>query len=298
MAGAYLLKKFGRWTQHDGSSLPVYTGLFILIVPVFSILSTVPLVWSILQRGGASPWVLAEAVALLLCNIAYIALWDKMEQEARLKNEYQAMSRQVAGNMEKLHALETAYSKQRALTHDFRNHMRAVQGLIQAQRYAEASAYAASWFENAPEQALSISTNRPIVDILFSQKYEEARARGVAVTFSIGDLGPLGLPDEELVTLLANLLDNAIEAAAQCDGLKAVHVKMQLDAGKALVLAVSNTSAPVAVQEPLTTTKGDVLNHGYGLQNVRRILQKYDGTESISYADGWFHFMVFLSIIL
>ncbi len=79
------------------------------------------------------------------------------------------------------------------------------------------------------------------------------------MTFAINDLSKLTMAEEDLVTLLANLLDNAIEACEKLDAentalRKNIHFKMVLEEGQ-LILSVRNpVSTPVQIKNNMVVT--------------------------------------------
>ena len=60
-----------------------------------------------------------------------------------------------------------------------------------------------------------MDTHNPLLDSILTRKYEEATRQGVSVYFDLCDLRDFPLSGVDMVTVLANLLDNAICAAAQ-----------------------------------------------------------------------------------
>lgn len=206
--------------------------------------------------------------------------------------ENELLHHTVESKIEQVEALETAYAQQRRQTHDFRNHMRAVQGLLETKNFDKALAYVQNWTKEAPHGELVIHTNNPLVDMLLNQKYQAAQEKGVTMNFWIDDLAELPMTDAEFVTMIANLLDNAIEAASRCAGEKAVHVKIKRAAG--MLISVRNTSGPVEiVGQSIATTKSDPWEHGYGLKNIKRIIEQNHGDYSLSQDGGWVQFTAF-----
>ena len=88
----------------------------------------------------------------------------------------------------------------------------------------------------------------------------------------------------------SNLLDNAIEACQQYDkGDKAIHVMAV--AQQDFFISVRNTSEPVVIiSGSIPTTKPEPQMHGFGLANIRLILEKYSGEYTMFYENGWFQF--------
>ena len=81
----------------------------------------------------------------------------------------------------------------------------------------------------------------------------------------------------DMYILLENLCDNAIEASEKCD-----HPIIQLQImpeGKKLYIEIGNsTKENVLKNNPdMNTTKEAINSHGFGLMNVRDIINKYDG---------------------
>ncbi|MEZ3514546.1 MAG: ATP-binding protein [Lachnospiraceae bacterium] len=116
------------------------------------------------------------------------------------------------------------------------------------------------------------------------------------MTFVINDLSELTMPEEDLVTLLTNLLDNAIEACEKLDPSnmsidRIIQFKMIWETGQ-LVLSIRNpVSSPVRIKNnTIVTSKKDSIQYGIGLSNVDFVIKKYGGTSIIACENGWFSF--------
>ena len=84
--------------------------------------------------------------------------------------------------------------------------------------------------------------------------------------------------DMDLYILLENLCDNAIEAAGQCEK---PSIKLQIAEDNAsMYIDIGNTtSGNVLKNNPhMNTTKKDKNMHGFGIMNIRDIIDKYNGT--------------------
>lgn len=103
------------------------------------------------------------------------------------------------------------------------------------------------------------------------------------------------MPEEDLVTLLTNPLDNAIEACEKIIN-KTIQFKMVIEDDQ-LVLSVRNpVSSPVLIKSnTIVTSKKDSVYHGIGLSNVDAVVRKYHGTSVLKCEDGWFTFAAILS---
>ena len=63
---------------------------------------------------------------------------------------------------------------------------------------------------------MAIESGNPLVDTVLTQKYLEAKEKGVHMMFLLEDAAALPVSDAEFITVLTNLLDNAARAAAEC----------------------------------------------------------------------------------
>lgn len=134
---------------------------------------------------------------------------------------------------------------------------------------------------------------RQIVDSIIEtleKKTEETQVSSRFYGFSQPSLSNLPFDVSDMVVLLSNLLDNAIEACQQYDkGDKAIHVMAV--AQQDFFISVRNTSEPVVIiSGSIPTTKPEPQMHGFGLANIRLILEKYSGEYTMFYENGWFQF--------
>ncbi|MEU6364149.1 sensor histidine kinase [Streptomyces sp. NPDC046931] len=187
----------------------------------------------------------------------------------------------------------------RSQAHEAANRLHTVVSLIELGRAQEAVHFATAELELA--QALTdqvvAAVNEPVLAALLLGKAAQANERGVELVISqdsrIDDgLLPASLPARDLVTILGNLIDNAVDAAQGSGGARVTVTACAEDAE--LVLRVSDTGAGVdpahteAVfrrgwsTKPATVTGG----RGLGLALVRQTVRRHEGTLTVSGAAG------------
>lgn len=96
----------------------------------------------------------------------------------------------------------------------------------------------------------------------------------------------------DIVTIMGNLLDNAINAVMKVEERK-IYLKIAFSKGN-IVINIQNTfnGEIQRINGEIVTTGGD--GHGYGLKNIRNAVDKYNGYIDIQYIDKLFSIDIFL----
>ncbi len=163
----------------------------------------------------------------------------------------------------------------RTLRHDMRNHLTAVQGLLERGETQRAASYLS---EIASSPAMGGRRNlceNETANVVLAAKAEDMDQRGLIGDFAVSLPRELSITDTDLCALLGNALDNAIEAAVQA-GDKRISVRCRADKGL-FMLRVEN-AVEGEIRPDLSTTKADKSSHGFGLAGMREIAQRCGGS--------------------
>ncbi|MGP4050551.1 ATP-binding protein [Streptomyces sp. 2A115] len=198
----------------------------------------------------------------------------------------------------------------RSQAHEAANRLHTVVSLIELDRAEEAVDFATAELELA--QALTdqvvAAVSEPVLAALLLGKTAQANERGVELVVSedssIDDgLLPESLPSRDLVTVLGNLIDNAVDAAqgsvgarvtvtAIADSTDSADSADSADSGE-LVLRVSDTGAGVdpahteaVFQRGWSTKPSGPGGRGLGLALVRQAVARHNGTLTVTEAAG------------
>jgi len=174
----------------------------------------------------------------------------------------------------------------RAQAHEFRNRMHTVAGLVELGRHDEAVRYitdAATSSRALAERMRAELGDTPLAALLVA-KHAVAGERRVRLDVAVrGSVAADGLLADDLVTIVGNLVDNALDAAAD-----AVLVRLEAD-GAALVVHVSDDGPGLDpaltgdVFTPGVSSKRSVdgRQRGLGLTLVRAAVLRHGGEVSI-----------------
>ncbi|MFB7460370.1 ATP-binding protein [Streptomyces sp. NPDC056188] len=186
----------------------------------------------------------------------------------------------------------------RSQAHEAANRLHTVVSLIELGRAEEAVEFATAELELA--QALTdqvvTAVSEPVLAALLLGKAAQANERGVELVVS-SDSGlddgllPRSLPPRDLVTILGNLVDNAVDAAQ--GGMPArVTVTACAEDGE-LVLRVADNGPGVhpahtdrVFQHGFSTKPTGPGGRGLGLALVRQAVRRHEGTLTVTDAEG------------
>ncbi|MFF7447081.1 MULTISPECIES: ATP-binding protein [unclassified Streptomyces] len=185
----------------------------------------------------------------------------------------------------------------RSQAHEAANRLHTVVSLIELGRAEQAVDFATAELELA--QALTdqvvAAVSEPVLAALLLGKTAQANERGVELVVSqdsrLDDgLLPPSLPPRDLVTILGNLIDNAVDAAQGSAGAR-VTVTAYTSGTDELVLRVSDTGTGVApahaeavFERGFSTKPAGPGGRGLGLALVRQAVTRHAGTLTVAEA--------------
>lgn len=199
--------------------------------------------------------------------------------------------------------LEDMVDEVRQRQHEFKNHLSVLYGLTQIENPKEAKLEMKQYIETiierakTPDQLLQIKNN--ILSAIIYSKKSLAEEKNISFDVEFqGEIPEYPLEKYELVELLGNLLNNAIEATE--DRGNAAKVVLILGIEKdTKIIEVRNIGEDLPqetidsiFQKGFTTKKGK--HRGYGLYNVKKIVDYYKGTIELSFDEGYTIFKILL----
>ena len=239
--------------------------------------------------------VLVGAV-LMLAVIDYVVIYiyDRLilSEEERVKNLL--LAEQKESYERELEILQDSQKKIRGIYHDMKNHILILRSYMEQGQYEELSDYLGRLQEETGAVAPQVYTGQPAVDSMLHYKISGAKDIPIQVETSIPE--QLKMDDFDITVILGNLLDNAIEACRKLEEEKRrILVSIKLVKNQ-LLIRMENPYAGTLLRQGgrLLTRKTDEGSHGIGLENVRRIVEKYHGLMETDTEDQVFKTKVLL----
>lgn len=280
----------GSHKRNDKLSARIITGIAIaglLGAVLLSGQNTIPI-----SDDQLTTWIIFSMlilVAILFFNLnrqyemeKKIILLEK-EKNALLEQDYQT--------------LKNVYAANAKMFHDFQNHIDAVYHYLLKNHITEAALYIENLRSPIQEITQTAWVGDEAVDYLINSKISLAVSQNIQVGTNIEFPRHTNIQSIDLVAILGNLLDNALEAIRNVeDRFRFVNLTIRR-INDMLVIKVENgcSTAPAEMNGSLQTSKADKTLHGWGLESVRTAAQRYDGIVETEYSNHTFRAVVTLS---
>ncbi len=183
--------------------------------------------------------------------------------------------------------LEKINMEIRRFRHDYTNHMNCLGAMLKSEKYTEATDYIENISGKLPSGEFLFKTGNYIADAILTDKQEKAAVQNIVIKFDgcITDK----ISNTDLCIILSNALDNSIEACSKIDGEKEISVYGNFQQGYFVLIIKNPTKNTLTVNGELpATSKDDKAYHGFGLSNIRFVVDKYNGTMRIFSENNFF----------
>ena len=214
----------------------------------------------------------------VLTIIAFLTIIISFVFSSISRQYYESISRimekQMAGQVEHYQKINKLTDDLREFRHDYKNHMICLQATLEKRQLDEALDYVRSITKQEIIDANKFSSGNQIADSILSEKSESAANIGTQIQFSgfISD----EIPAVDLCTMLSNALDNAIEACEKLSLTDSAVITVKCAVVQNVqVIKLSNPNPDN--KNSTETSKLDKDNHGFGLYNIRRTVEKLGG---------------------
>ena len=269
-----------------------------LFFPVFTIaaISVMLSVFEYVQTVEQANLLAVIAFGMVGMNIVVFYLINDIVEREMKMHENKVFQIQAKNQLEMYRSISENFDNQKRKTHEYKNQISCIESLLDKRQYSKLEEYVKKIYGSLNNEPDAINTNNVIVNAILNTKYQEADAKGIVFVFRVNDLSELKIKDEDVVTILANLLNNAIEACETCEDKKVIRFKFVKE-DDMVIIAVKNTFNYDIVYEngEIKSTKiSNVDEHGVGIKNVLKIIEKYDGAYVIEDKNKEFFFSIII----
>lgn len=182
--------------------------------------------------------------------------------------------------------VDELYKDSQIIRHDMKHYMTAVLGLIINEEYDEARRQLIDILGTEFSGKFIYYQNSSVINAVLNDKRSRAEANKIFLDMVVSGDVPTYC-EMDLAIILANLLDNAIEASSSDDK---IFVELLQDKGMYLVTVKNSISDSVLATNPkLLSSKQNLSeSHGFGIKSIIRLVKRLDGTYQYYEERGYF----------
>lgn len=175
----------------------------------------------------------------------------------------------------------------RRFRHDIKNNLLALDILLSDGKYDEAKKYIDSMNESVKETENRFSTGSYLADAILSHKADEIKNDKLDIEFS-GTVPSERISNNDLCTILTNSIDNAARACKEVAPCKINVTSDETEKGCTITVSNPVLKKVEIKNNSIKTSKKDAQNHGFGIENIKKVAEKYRGFVRLSCTDSEF----------
>ncbi len=235
-------------------------------------------------------------VVIVLSNIFLIDLLKKIYQaslnEKNLNMAQKAMMHELKHYQNILEQQKEIYR----IMHDMRNRLTAVMGVLHAGEVEEAYKILEDITKETKIGTNVNASGNPAIDAIIDANMSKMHSEHIQYTQGISMPDVCNIKYDDLATIMGNIFDNAIQACKIVPEDSVRFIDLQIKQMKAyLCISMKNSMQEEVLCGPNDIKESDGLVHGFGLQNINMITQKYDGFVKIIKEEETFTIFIMLT---
>lgn len=220
---------------------------------------------------------------ILAINILQFILYDNLAS-AYLKNmETALLENEKVYYQHECEMMKTTQDEMTAFRHDLQNHLAILSQMLEESEDSAIQKYISDLKEKTKSKGIYSNSGNLPIDSIINYKLRNADELGIQATVNVAVPENLNIEIADIVTILGNLLDNAIQAMLKTEEERTLFFKVIYTKGRLFITARNTFDGEVNYQNGKIISRKEEANHGYGLKNIENTLKKYNGSMRLSH---------------
>lgn len=173
--------------------------------------------------------------------------------------------------------LKNLYEEQKILRHDIQSMLGNMSSMMKEQKYAQVCQWIEEINNSSCMQQSFIHVKQEVVNYIVNMKLSEAYKARIDVQVLWNEAEDIAMESVDLMRILGNVLDNALEAAKKSEKRRILLERMKEGGYDRIQVRNSIKESVLENNQKLHTTKTERKNHGYGMKSIYDIVKRYDG---------------------
>lgn len=239
-----------------------------------------------LNRAKLQPALYYTFAVIFICAFVFAVgyyLYSLFEVHIRIyrqsieRNETEFLKLQLAS----LQNVKENEEQVKRMRHDLASHLAVIHSLCEEGSYEKVQKYTEQLSDYTILPDNRILTGNKVADLVVASRKKVCEEHGISFSFegSLNNIKDVAAPD--ICGLFANAYDNAIEACLkQTDAY--IKTRVNMTDQYTVIKIVNSVEKKVVIRNhSVVTTKKDKSSHGYGIDIMKRIANKYKGSVTL-----------------
>lgn len=224
--------------------------------------------------------------AILLIFLDLVIFWVYQYMQER-NMEFTDLQLQLQRDVDRLSYYENLRQhdeNQRILIHDMKNHLQAIEAMNFNGEQKRINEYIEHLINSKELQTAMHLCDNELLNAILNRYTKLCGEKGINFNADIRSNHLDEMAENDITSLFANILDNAVEAAEKD---KNGYIEISIsEENRSTLISVSNscTSKPKMRSDgTYVSLKTDSRNHGMGMKSIQKVVKKYNGTMKSEY---------------
>ncbi len=231
---------------------------------------------------------LLSIASVLAINVLLFTLYDILAF-VYLKNiEVMLWEKEKTYYQHECEMMKTSQEEMAAFRHDIQNHLAILSQMLQHRDCVDVQEYLVNLTDRTKSKCIYSNSGCLPLDSIINYKLRNAEEQGIYANVNVAVPETLNMEIADIVTIMGNLLDNAIQAMLKTNQERNLFLKVIYTKGRLFITVKNTFDGQVVYQNGKIISSKQGAEHGHGLRNVKNALQKYDGSIKLNHDTSFF----------
>lgn len=247
---------------------------WILIIPIIIMIWILSVNFLELVLRGVINYKLLylSIVSLMIFCVSIYFLLEFLLKDAEKRTHELFVIQQLKYQKENMDDVRLMNEEIRRIKHDLKHQLAVIVEGLKDNKVDEMINILESSSKEINQNNIVSFTNDEMINYILQSKNKLAMQKGLRFRCEIAYEKSENIKDEDMVILLGNLLDNAIEHST-----KNSEVVLSISAQKGLLHIKVKNAVEESCIDTKVTSKEDKRNHGFGMKSIYQIVNRYEG---------------------